>query len=75
MPNGIVTREDFDRIKIITDDGKVNYENLEVKLGIIFETEMENQKMLKRKHLDLKAFSGGILGGAATVAAKMAIWR
>ena len=64
MANAVVTRKEFDRIK-----------DIDVKLGILFDTEMKTLKLLKGKRLDLKAFAGGIVGGVGTILIKFGIWR
>ncbi len=64
MSNAILSREGFDKIK-----------NLDVKLGVLFDTNMRTLEILKGKRLDLKAIGGGFLGGFVAVITKMAIWR
>ena len=64
MANAVVTRADFDKIK-----------NIDVKLGILFDTEMKTLKLLKGKRLDFKAFAGGVVGGIGTILIKFGIWR
>lgn len=64
MGNAVLTRERFDKL-----------ENIDTKLGILFDTNMKTQEMLKGKKLELKAIGGGFLGGFIAVIAKMAIWR
>lgn len=64
MGNAILSREAFDAI-----------EKMDVKLGILFDTNMKTLEILKGKRLDLKAIGGGFLGGFVAVITKMAIWR
>lgn len=64
MGNAILTRERFDEL-----------ENIDAKLGILFDTNTKTQEMLKGKKLDFKSFAGGALGGFIAVITKMAIWR
>ena len=64
MANAVVKREDFDKIK-----------SIDVKLGILFDTNMQTLKVLKGKRLDAKAIGGGFLGGFAAVITKMLVWR
>ncbi len=64
MSNAIVTRDQFDKM-----------ENIDVKLGILFDTSMKTQEMLKGKRLDAKAIGGGFIGGFVAVIAKMFVWR
>ena len=64
MSNAIVTRDQFDKIK-----------DMDVKLGILFDTSMKTQRMLKGKRLDIKDFTGGIVGGFVAVITKMLVWK
>ena len=64
MANSVVKREDFDKIK-----------SVDVKLGILFETNMQTLRLLKGKRLDAKAVTSGFLGGFAAVLTKMLVWR
>ena len=55
-------------------------ENEETKLNILFDLACETNNRVKalekRKRVDsVYSLIGGVLGGAAAVAAKMAIWR
>lgn len=64
MTNAIVSRPEFDKIK-----------DIDVKLGILFDTSMKTQQMLRSKRLDAKSIIGGFVGGFAAVTTKMLIWR
>ena len=64
MSNAIVTRDQFDKM-----------ENIDVKLGILFDTSMKTQEMLKGKKLDAKAIGAGFIGGFVAVITKMLVWK
>ena len=63
MANAVVNREEFDKIK-----------DIDVKLGILFDTEMSTLRLLKGKRLDIKAFAGGVVGGLSAILIKLGLW-
>lgn len=69
MPDGIVKREDFDKI-----------DNQDAKLGVLFETIIELKDEVKglkkgRKGDTMVAAGMGFVGGFSAVCAKMLFWK
>lgn len=64
MSNAIITRDRFDKSEDVNE-----------KLGILFDTDMEILRILKGKRLDAKTILGGVAGGFLAMIMKTAIWK